>query len=227
MELNDTTINILKNYATINPNIVINEGNQLKTISNARNVLSTSEVNVDFPQTFGIYDLNEFLNVLSLVDEPRLRFEKEYVVVGDSTGRSSVKYFFSDPEMLTTPANSINMPEPEVKFTLDSDTLSKVKRAASALGHDEISITPVTGAIRLSVIDSKDATSKNYSIEVEGSYPDNVNFQFILNVNNLKVVGEDFEVGISSKLISHFKSTQSPIEYFIALEKTSSYQEGE
>ena len=74
MELNDTTINILKNYATINPNIVINEGNQLKTISTARNVLSTSEVNVEFPQTFGIYDLNEFLNVLSLVDEPRLRF---------------------------------------------------------------------------------------------------------------------------------------------------------
>jgi len=227
MELNDTTINILKNYATINPNIVINEGNQVKTISVARNVLSTSEVSVEFPQTFSIYDLNEFLSVLSLVDQPRLRFEKEYVVVGDSTGRSSVKYFFSDPEMLTTPANSINMPEPEVKFTLDSDTLSKVKRAASALGHDEISITPVTGAIRLSVIDSKDATSNNYSIEVEGSYPDNVNFQFILNVNNLKVVGEDFEVGISSKLISHFKSTQSPIEYFIALEKTSSYQEGE
>jgi hypothetical protein len=118
------------------------------------------------------------------------------------------------------------MPEPEVKFTLDSDTLSKVKRAASALGHDEISITPVTGAIRLSVIDSKDATSNNYSIDVEGSYPDNVNFQFILNVNNLKVVNEDFEVGISSKLISHFKSKQSPTEYFIALEKTSSYQEG-
>jgi hypothetical protein len=182
---------------------------------------------VEFPQTFGIYDLNEFLSVLSLVDQPRLRFEKEYVVVGDATGRSSVKYFFSDPEMLTTPANSINMPEPEVKFTLDSDTLSKVKRAASALGHDEISITPITGAIRLSVIDSKDATSNNYSIDVEGSYPDNVNFQFILNVNNLKVVGEDFEVGISSKLISHFKSTQSPTEYFIALEKTSSYQEGE
>ena len=223
MELNDTTINILKNYATINPNIVINEGNQLKTMSNARNVLSTSEVNVEFPQTFGIYDLNEFLNVLSLVDEPRLRFEKDFVVVGDATGRSSVKYFFSDPEMLTSPANSINMPEPEVNFTLDSDTLKKVKRAAAALGHDEISITPVTGAIRLSVIDSKDATSNNYSIDVEGSFPDDVNFQFILNVGNLKVVNEDFEVGISSKLISKFKSTQSPTEYYIALEKTSTY----
>lgn len=225
MELNDTTINILKNYATINPNIVINEGNQLKTISTARNVLSTSEVNVEFPQTFGIYDLNEFLNVLSLVDEPRLRFEKDFVVVGDATGRSSVKYFFSDPEMLTSPANSINMPEPEVKFTLDSDTLKKVKRAAAALGHDEISITPVTGAIRLSVIDSKDATSNNYSIDVEGSFPDDINFQFILNVGNLKVVNEDFEVGISSKLISKFTSKQSTTEYYIALEKSSTYGE--
>ena len=157
MELNDTTINILKNYATINPNIVINEGTTLKTISVARNVLSTSEVSETFPQTFGIYDLNEFLNVLSLVDEPRLRFENDYVVVGDATGRSSVKYFFSDPEMLTSPANSINMPEPEVKFTLDSDTLKKVKRAAAALGHDEVAITPDSGSIKLSVVDSKDA----------------------------------------------------------------------
>ena len=223
MELTDTTVNVLKNYATINPNIVITEGNQLKTISVARNVLSSTEVNETFPQTFGIYDLNEFLGVLSLVDQPRLKFERDYVIVGDSTGRSSVKYFFSDPEMLTSPGKDINMPNAEVKFTLDTDTLSKVKRAASALGHDEISITPTNGAIRLSVVDSKDATSNAFSIEVEGNYPENTDFNFILNVSNVKVVNEDFEVEISSKLISHFTSKQSPIEYFIALEKTSTY----
>ena len=162
MELTDTTLNILKNYATINPNIVITEGNTLKTISVARNVLSSAETTESFPQTFGIYDLNEFLNVLSLVDEPRLKFESDYVVVGDSTGRSSVKYFFSDPEMLTSPGRNIDMPEAEVKFTLDTDTLGKVKRAAAALGHDEISISPTQGAVRLSVIDSKDATSNAF-----------------------------------------------------------------
>lgn len=225
MELNDTTINILKNYATINPNIVITEGNTLKTISVARNVLSSAEVDETFPQTFGIYDLNEFLGVLSLVNQPRLKFERDYVVVGDSTGRSSVKYFFSDPEMLTSPGKDINMPNAEVKFTLDTDTLSKVKRAASTLGHDEISIRPTTGAIVLSVVDSKDATSNAFSIEVEGNYPENTDFNFILNVNNLKVVNEDFEVEISSKLISHFTSKQSSIEYYIALEKTSTYGE--
>ena len=155
MELSDTTLSVLKNYSTINPNIVITEGYQLKTISVARNVLCTVELTEKFPQSFGIYDLNEFLNVLSLVDSPRLKFDKDYVTVGDSTGRSSVKYFFSDPEMLTSPGKTINMPEAEVNFVLDTDTLSKVKRAAAALGHDEISITPTTGAIRLSVIDSK------------------------------------------------------------------------
>jgi len=223
MELSDTTLNVLKNYSTINPNIVITEGNTLKTISVARNVLSTAELNETFPQSFGIYDLTEFLNVLSLVDSPRLKFEKDYVVVGDSTGRSSVKYFFSDPEMLTSPGKNITMPESEVNFVLDTDTLGKVKRAAAALGHDEISITPVTGAVRLSVIDSKDATSNAFSIDVEGTYPEGVDFNFIMNVGNLKVVNEDFEVSISSKLISQFTSKQSTIEYFIALEKSSTY----
>lgn len=223
MELNETTINTLKNYASINPNIVINQGNTLKTISVARNVLSKTEVDVEFPQTFGIYDLNEFLNVLTLVDRPRLKFEASHVVVSDSTGRSSVKYFFSDTEMLTSPGKDINMPEAEVKFILDTDTLNKVKRAAAALGHDEISITPVNCSIRLSVVDSTDSTSNAFSIDVEGSHPENADFNFIMNVGNLKVVNEDFEVNISSKLISHFVSKQSAIEYFIALEKSSTY----
>jgi len=101
--------------------------------------------------------------------------------------------------------------------------LGKVKRAAAALGHDEISISPTQGAVRLSVIDSKDATSNAFSIDVEGTYPDEVDFNFIMNVGNLKVVNEDFDVSISSKLISQFVSKQSTIEYFIALEKSSTY----
>lgn len=223
MELTDTTLNVLRNYATINPNLVVSEGNTLKTISAARNVFSSSEVTESFPQKFGIYDLNEFLNVLSLVDSPNLKFETDYVTVGDATGRSTVKYYFSDPEMLTSSDKDITMPDSEVKFTLDSDTLAKVKKAASVLGHDMISITPTTGAIRLSVVDPKDTTSNAFAIDVEGDYPEGVDFDFIINVNNVKVVNEDFEVEISSKLISHFTSKQSTTEYFIALEKASTY----
>jgi hypothetical protein len=223
MELSDRTLAVLKNYATINPNIVFQEGNSVRTVSVARNVFSRTSVSEDFPVGFGIYDLNEFLNVLGLVDQPVLSFEKDYVVVGDTTGRSRIKYFYSDPDMLTSPSKDIVLPEFEVKFNLDNGTLGRVKRAAAALGHNEISIRPNNGCIQISVLDTKDATSNAFTIDVDGSYEDGVDFNFVLNVNNLKIVNEDFEVSISKKLISQFKSVQSDIEYFIALEKSSTY----
>ena len=221
MELSDTTINILKNYATINPNIVIGEGNTIKTISVARNVMSKTEVVETFDSTIGIYDLNEFLGAVSLVKEPRFEVTKDYINISDS--RRSVKYFLSDPEMLTSPGKDVNMPDTEVKFSLDTDTLSDLKKAASNFGYENISIKPSKGSVSLSVTDTDNATSNVFSIDVEGTYPEGADFNFILNVNNLKVVNEDYDVEISSKLISHFTSKQSPTEYFIALEKSSTY----
>lgn len=223
MELSDRTMQVLKNYATINPNIVFRQGNELMTISVARNVLSKVTLDEYIPSEFGIYDLNEFLNVLSLVDKPNLNLSDDYAIISDSVGRSSVKYYFSDPDMLTVPQKEVVMPETEVNFSLDTDTLGKIKRASSALGHSEISITPAGGSVRLSVVDSSDPTGNSFSIDVEGVYKEDTSFNFIMNVNNLKIVNEDFMVGISSKLISNFKSKQSPIEYYIALEKTSTY----
>jgi hypothetical protein len=223
MELSERTLQVLKNYATINPNLVFKEGNELSTIAVARNVLSNTTVDETFPSTFGVYDLNEFLNVLNLVDKPNLSFTDEYVIVSDSVGRSKVKYYFSDPDMLTVPKNSVTMPESVVTFALDKETLAKLKRASSALGHDEVSVSPNSGSVRLSVVDTSDPTSNNFSIDVEGIYDEGTEFNFILNVNNLKIVNEDFMVGISDKLISEFKSKESAIVYYIALEKSSTY----
>ena len=117
MELSNYTMNALKNYATINSNVVIHQGNSIMTMAEAKNVLSMTTIPETFPQMFGIYDLQEMLNVLSLVDSPRLRFEDNYVLIGDSTGRVEIKYFFSDPEMLTSPTKPIDMPNPDVVFT--------------------------------------------------------------------------------------------------------------
>tara|TARA_Y100001935_G_C17126756_1_gene418508 strand:- start:24 stop:698 length:675 start_codon:yes stop_codon:yes gene_type:complete len=222
MELKDETLSVLKNYASINPNIVIQEGNTIKTMTEARNVLSSATLAEDFPQEFGIYDLNEFLGVISLVGEPRLKFENDYVVVTDSSNRSRVKYFYSDPEMLTTPTKDVKMPPADVSFTLDQDTLGRIKRAASTLGHSELSITGKDGVLSLSVIDSQNATSNAFSIDVSGEFAGD-NFNFVFNIANLKMIPGDYEVGISSKLISHFVNKEMGIEYWIALEKTSTF----
>ena len=223
MELNENTLNVLKNFSGINPNVLIKQGNTIKTISEARNVVATAVVEQEFPQDFGIYDLSEFIGVLRLVDVPRLKFAEEYVTVGDSTGRSKVKYFFSPEETLTTPQKDIIMPESEVKFTLTNDTLNKIKRAASALGHDEVSITGKDSVISLSVVDSQNSTSNAFSIDIDGEYPEGVEFNFVLNISNLKIITGDYDVHISSKRISTFKHKELNVQYWIALEKTSSY----
>jgi hypothetical protein len=222
MELKDETLSVLKNYASINPNIVIQQGNTIKTMTEARNVLSSATLSEDFPQEFGIYDLNEFLGVINLVGEPRLKFENDYVVVTDSSNRSRVKYFYSDPEMLTTPTKDVKMPPADVSFILDNDTLGRIKRAASTLGHSELSIKGKDGVLSLSVVDSQNATSNAFSIDVSGDFADD-NFNFIFNIANLKMIPGNYEVGISSKLISHFVNKEMGIEYWIALEKTSNF----
>lgn len=224
MELSENTLQILKNYAGINSNIVFNEGNSIQTISEAKNVLSAASTVEDFPQDFGIYDLNEFLNVLGLVDVPNLSFEKDYVLISDSSGRSKVKYFFSDPDMLTSPSKKIVMPQCEVQFTLDANTLSRIKRAAAALGHDEVSITPGNGHLTLSVVDSKNATSNTFAIDIAGNYPEDP-FNFVISISNLKIIPGDYHVAISSKLISEFSNNELGVSYWIALEKSSTYGE--
>jgi hypothetical protein len=223
MELNENTLSVLKNFSSINQNLLVRQGNTVRTMSEARNVMATASLETEFPQDFGVYDLNEFIGVLSLVDGPRLSFEEECVTIGDSTGRSKVKYFFSPEETLTTPTKNINMPDADVKFTLTADTLNKLRRAASTLGHTEVSITGNNGVLSLSVIDGQNSTSNAFSIDIDGEYNRDAKFNFVLNISNLKLLAGDYEVEISSKLISKFAHKEVNVSYWIALEKTSTY----
>jgi hypothetical protein len=192
-------------------------------MSIAKNIVSRAEIDESFPNTFGIYDLSEFLSVLTLVDRPSITFGESFCTVSDGSGLSSVKYFYSDPEMLSAPKKDIVMPECEVKFLLTNETLSKIKRASSALGYENISIRPSGNSIEVTVVDTEDSTSNSFSVLVEGQFPEGADFNFIMGVNNMKLLGEDYEVSISTKLISHFRSINSSTQYFIALEKSSTY----
>lgn len=224
MELTNFTMQTLKNFASINPNLVIRGGNNIMTMSEAKNVLALAVVDEDFPQEIGIYDLNEFLSVINLFDTSNVKFEDSHMIISDASGRSKIKYFYSDIDMLTTPSKPLSMPSSEVKFNLDQNTLNNLKRAASALGHNEVSITGANGVITLSVIDSENNTSNAYSIDVVGDY-EIEDFNFILNIANLKMIPANYQVEISSKLISQFTSTNldKELKYWVALEKTSTY----
>lgn len=222
MQLTENTMAVLKNFASIQPNVVLNEGNVVKTIAEAKNVMAVATLDQSFDKSMGIYNLEEFLSVLSLVDSPDLTFKDDFVTVNSSTGRSQVKYFYSDPSILTSPAKDIPMPEAEVTFTLDEATLSKIRRAAGALGHEKMTITATDGGVMLTVVDNTDSTSNAFEIAVPGECA-STDFTFVMNIANLKLITGDYDVEVSSRLISKFSNTSTDVVYYIALEKSSTY----
>ena len=223
MELSENTLQILRNFSGINQNLLIKSGSNIKTISEARNVVATADVTENFEKDFGIYDLSEFIGVMGLVDTPTLKFEDDFVTVSDSSGRSKVKYFYAAEETLTSPAKDVSMPDGDVKFTLDNETLNKLKKAASTLGHSEVSIKANNGVLSLSIVESQNATSNAFSIDIDGDFKQDAVFNFIISISNLKILPGDYDVEISSKLITQFKHKEIPLKYWIALEKNSSF----
>jgi hypothetical protein len=223
MELCENTLNVLRNFSGINQNIMIRSGNNIKTMSETRNMIATADVSEQFTKDFGIYDLNEFIGVMGLVDTPSLKFEDDFVIVSDSSGRSKIKYFYAAEETLTIATKDVNMPEADVKFTLDNDTLNKLKKAASTLGHSEVSIKAKDGVLSLSVVENQNTTSNAFSIDIDGEFKRDAVFNFIISISNLKILPGDYDVEISSKLITQFKNKELPLTYWIALEKSSTY----
>tara|TARA_Y100000287_G_C14150181_1_gene319217 strand:+ start:131 stop:808 length:678 start_codon:yes stop_codon:yes gene_type:complete len=225
MKLSEHTTSVLKNFASINQNLVIKEGKTISTMSAMKNIVAKAEVDEDFPREIAIYDLNEFLAALSLFTNPVLDFSENFVMITEEgkTG-NSLKYFYSDPSVVTTPSSEITMPNTEVNFSLDSSDLSKVQRAASVIGSPDLVLEKNGVGSYLTVKDKKNDTANNYSLDVDVEGQGDYNFYF--KVENLKLMPLTYDVKVSSKNISHFKSqTSNAVEYWIALEPESSYSE--
>lgn len=220
--LSEDTINVLKNFATINPNLVFTPGQKVKTISEAKTIMAQADIVEDMPREFGIYDLNEFLSVYNLVEQPSLEFEDKSVLINGANNQV-VRYFFSETEILTTPQKDIQMPDAELGFTLTDEILNQIRKAAAVLGHTELSLKGDNGVITASVVDTKDNTSNSFSYELDRDNACVESFNFIVSIPNLKLLPGDYFVSISSKLISNWTNNNYPIEYFIALEKNSSF----
>ena len=155
---------------------------------------------------------------MSLFNSPDLKFKDDFVIMSEEGKKSSLKYWYSDPSVVTTVTKEINMPECEVEFTLSSDVLSNVQKAAAVIGAPDMVLE--NGSLR--VTDKKNDTANAYSIDVVDT-DDDVDYKFWFKVENLKLLSGDYNVSVSSKRISHFKNANVDIEYFIALEPESHY----
>ena len=221
MKLSENTINILKNFSSINQSIVFKEGSKLKTISVMTNIFAEAEVEESFPKDFAIYDLNQFLNGLNLHQDPELDFDNEnYLIIRE--GKRKVKYFYADPEVIVSPPNrEMKLPSEDVCFQLEHSQLDKLKKAASVYDLDDLSVVGESGVIRLVVRDKKNDTSNEFSIIV-GETSNTFGFNF--KVENIKIIPGSYDVVISEKNVAKFTNEKYNITYFIALEPDSTFE---
>ena len=220
MKLSDQTLNILKNFAGINNSILVKQGTQLRTISVAKNILAEASIDEDFPRDFAVYDLNQFLNGLSLHQDPDMDFtEESYLTIRE--GRRRVRYFFADPQVIISPPDKqINLPSEDVHFQLESTALDKLLKAAAVYQLPDLCVVGEAGVVKIVVRDKKNDTSNSYAVDVGETDKE---FSFNFKVENIKIIPGSYDVVVSSKLLSEFTNSNYNLKYYIALEPDSTF----
>ena len=222
MKISKRTLDILKNFSAINPGLMVNTGNTISTLDSGKSIVVEAKTDEAFSKQFCIYDLTKFLGTVSLFKDPDFSFEDTHISI--KSGKSVVKYYYCEPKLVFHTSKKINMPKPVVEFDLSAKDFSELLKAASVLQVKYLCVEPTSDgkSIQIAARDKDDATSNQYSLVV-ADYTGKGEFEFILEVENLKIMSGDYRVQFSEKGISMFSNKNEPLTYWIANHTESSY----
>jgi len=219
--LSKNTLSILKNFASMNSNILVKPGNTIRTITPSKNGMAEATVTETFDVEFGIWDLNKFLGVISLFSTPTLEFDDKFVTISGANG-SSVKYFYSEPRLLTTPTKQVNMPSTVASISLSEKTFSELQKASSVLQLPDLSFVGNDGKIVATVLDLGDPTTNSYKVEV-GTIEKGTQFRFNFKMENIRLLPGNYHVNFAKNIVGEFSHETLDLTYWFAMENTSTY----
>jgi hypothetical protein len=223
MKFSPKTIDVLKNFSTINPGLLFKSGSTITTMSPQKNILCEAVVEDTFPQDFGVHDLNNFLSVLSLNKDPEIEFDGKNAIIKFLNGRSKIKYRFTEASMIVSPPEKkITLPSVDVTFSLTEEDYAWIQKTAAILRSPNVAVVGNGTTVELLTFDAVDDSAPTNSVDI--ALQTDKNFKLIFKTENLKMVPGAYSVDISSKGIAHFKNTKENIQYWIATEAGSSFE---
>jgi len=214
MKLSNNTKTILKNFASINPNLVIEKGNKVATHSPNKKLYAEAQFDETFDNEFGIYDLNEFLSVCSLSDDCEISFSGNKVII--KSKNFSVKYRTSSKDCLNYPEKKLKAPEFTNTLQITEDQLNQINKAASVLGKSDMSLVADGSRVVATVLDTKDREAHQFSLNI-GETTDEFEYTFLLA--NLRMLPGDYTidlVDINGNKLSCWTNSNLPVRYFVA-----------
>jgi hypothetical protein len=224
MKLSNDTLSVLKNFGAINQGILFKKGKTLKTVSSHKNILAEVDIAEEIPVDFGVYDLNNFLSVVSLhKDDPTFEFDEKHVLIVGNKGRSKLKFRFCQPNMIVTPPEKqLTMPDPEISINLTSEDFDWIMRAAAVLASPHIAVESDGTKVNLITLDLQNDSAHSDALEIAEGNGDK--YRMIFKTENLtKIMPGSYGVKISSKGISHFKNEKLSLQYWVSTESGSTF----
>lgn len=216
MQISKETIDILKNFASINSNILIRKGKSLATISTAKNIFAKANVAEDFPVEVPIYDLNSLLALLTLMENQNVEFGDKSLTISKDGGK--FEYFYSSPTVIVAAPDKTIEVDNHFQFKLAAEDVQMIMKAAAITAAPTISITCKHQQVILTIGDKKNDTANTYKKNIGTGLED---FDCHIAVENFKVIPDAYTITISKKKLLHFKHETKGIEYFIAMEPDS------
>ena len=217
MKISNETIEILKNFSSINMSVLLKQGNNIRTVSPQKTILAQATVAETFPKECAIYDLNQFLNISAMFEDSEFDFNETSVEI--KNGKASATYFYASASTITTPPEKdIVLPSVDVTFTIEKNAIAYALKAAGVMSSPEVSLLGKNGIVSITAIDSRQDGGNSFNHPVGTSA---INYNMIFKVENLKLLPRDYDVTISGKGIANFKSKQQDVEYWIATEQGS------
>ncbi len=216
------TLAILKNFSSLNSNLLVKPGNIIKTITPSKTGMAVATVEETFDVEFGIWDLNKFLGVVSLFHNPTFNFGEKSVKIKNG-GDSVVNYYYSESRLLTYPTKDVNMPEVNISIDLTEKNFNELQKAASVMQLPDLSFKSDEDEIVAMVSDLSDPTSNSYKVVV-GEGDDLPDFLFNFKMENIKILPGDYKVNFAKNVVGEFVHQSIPVKYWYAMEaNTSNY----
>jgi len=219
MKLSIDTINILKYFSSITPNILISPGSDLSTMTLNKNIVAVATVLEDFPQEFGVYNLPEFLNVVSLFKDPELLFlggKKAQI----KEGRAVIGYTFAEPALMTkAPAKGLKAGDEVATFELKADQLTSLQKAMSILNLQDVIIEGIGGKLYLKGTDLKSSSSSGYEYELGDADSD---FSAIIKEEYLRLMPGTHNVAVTERYV-RFNHIEKNVTTWIGVDAKSKF----
>ena len=222
-------VKILKNFSTISSSMVI--GNKEFSIVNApkSSLIGVYPLEKEYQyDSFGIFDLNEFLNLINQFKNYSLDLKERSISIIDQDTGNLIDYNLTPIEMIkTAPIDKLKVNfdniKKHVEFKFSEENLNTLKKIIAVLKPERLFFQSENGYIKITAADKVLESSTNPLIikirEEDISFNELEDTTLYFTMDEMKLLDGEYQVSMSKNGISLWKNKIYKVDYFIGVFK--------